>query len=118
MRWIALVTHVVLGTCTGLAAGATNAVLAWGALMLDAIRAETTGPTLASDEYARDLNEVKALGAQNSVVRTPEQGEIAVFWSDFAYTAMPPGHWHEIAATVLPWIGTAAWSSAPGSWPC
>lgn len=33
-------------------------------------------------------------------VRTAEQSQVAVFWSDFSYTAMPPGHWHEIAATI------------------
>lgn len=57
-------------------------------------------PALDSVEYAEALNEVKALGARNSLVRTPEQSLIAQFWSDFSYTAMPPGHWHEIAATI------------------
>ncbi len=57
-------------------------------------------PALDSEEYARDFNEVKRLGARNSPIRTEEQGLIAVFWSDFSYTAMPPGHWHEIAATI------------------
>jgi hypothetical protein len=57
-------------------------------------------PALDSPEYAQDLNEVKALGAKNSAIRTPEQSQIATFWSDFSYTAMPPGHWHEIAAAI------------------
>lgn len=57
-------------------------------------------PALDSAEYARDFNQVKVLGERNSPVRTPEQSLIAVFWSDFSYTAMPPGHWHEIAATI------------------
>lgn len=57
-------------------------------------------PALDSEEYARDFNEVKLLGARNSPIRTEEQSLIAVFWSDFSYTAMPPGHWHEIAATI------------------
>ncbi len=57
-------------------------------------------PPLDSEEYARDFNQVKELGALNSPIRTPEQSLIAVFWSDFSYTAMPPGHWHEIAATI------------------
>ena len=57
-------------------------------------------PALTSEEYARDFNEVKILGERNSPVRTDEQSLIAVFWSDFSYTAMPPGHWHEIAATI------------------
>ena len=57
-------------------------------------------PALGSSEYARDWQEVFQLGARNSTVRTEEQGLIARFWSDFSYTAMPPGHWHEIAATI------------------
>lgn len=57
-------------------------------------------PPLDSEAYARDFNEVKLLGEKNSPVRTEEQSLIAVYWSDFSYTAMPPGHWHEIAATI------------------
>lgn len=57
-------------------------------------------PALDSPEYAGALNEVKVLGVRNSAVRTAEQTEIAVFWSDFSYTAMPPGHFHEIAITI------------------
>ncbi len=57
-------------------------------------------PALDSADYAAAYNEVKALGAKSSAVRTAEQSQIAVFWSDFSYTAMPPGHWHEIAATI------------------
>ena len=57
-------------------------------------------PALESAEYARDWEEVRTLGAMDSTVRTAEQGVIAVFWSDFSYTAMPPGHWQEIAATI------------------
>lgn len=57
-------------------------------------------PALDSREYADALNEVKRLGGKNSPDRTAEQTEIASFWSDFSYTAMPPGHWHEIAATL------------------
>jgi len=38
------------------------------------------GPDLTSARYARDLNEVKALGALNSATRTAEQTDIARFW--------------------------------------
>jgi hypothetical protein len=62
-------------------------------------------PALTSEEYARDFNQVKILGERNSPVRTAEQSLIAVFWSDFSYTAMPPGHWHEIAATIAAQAG-------------
>lgn len=57
-------------------------------------------PALNSPEYARDLEEVRLLGAANSELRTADQSEIAVFWSDFSYTSMPPGHWHEIATDI------------------
>jgi hypothetical protein len=58
-------------------------------------------PALASAEYAAAFHEVKALGAAASADRTPEQSQIAVFWSDFSYTAMPPGHWHELTGDVV-----------------
>ena len=57
-------------------------------------------PALDSPEYAVALNDVKMLGGKTNTTRTAEQSQIAVFWSDFSYTAMPPGHWHEIAATI------------------
>jgi len=37
-------------------------------------------PRLTSDVYARDYNEIKALGARTSATRTAEQTEIAGFW--------------------------------------
>jgi hypothetical protein len=57
-------------------------------------------PALDSAEYAQAVNEIKAMGGLGSTLRTAEQGLIARYWSDFSYTAMPPGHWHEIAATI------------------
>lgn len=64
-------------------------------------------PALDSPEYASAFNEVKAIGGVGSALRTPYQSETAVFWSDFSYTAMPPGHWHEIAATISRDRGTS-----------
>ena len=57
-------------------------------------------PALNSARYAVDLNQVQQLGATNSTVRTPEQTQIARFWSDFSYTATPPGHWNGIASVI------------------
>ena len=57
-------------------------------------------PALTSCAYAKSLNEVKSLGALNSNTRTPDQTEIAKFWSDGAGTVTPPGHWNTIAQTV------------------
>jgi hypothetical protein len=37
-------------------------------------------PSLTSDVWTRDYNEIKALGAKNSTQRTPEQTAIARFW--------------------------------------
>ena len=39
-------------------------------------------PALASEVWARDLQEVRALGGKNSTVRTAAQTEIARFWED------------------------------------
>jgi hypothetical protein len=39
-------------------------------------------PALASRAYARDLNEVKALGSATSTTRTPDQTESAIWWDD------------------------------------
>ncbi len=69
-------------------------------------------PELDSPEYAQALNEVKALGSKTSTTRTAEESRIAVFWSDFSYTAMPPGHWHEIAAGIARARGTDLVSTA------
>lgn len=45
-------------------------------------------PALKSEQWARDYNEIKALGSSTSTVRTPEQTEIARFWA----TALPDVH--------------------------
>ena len=37
-------------------------------------------PPLTSARYAQDFNEVKAIGAKNSALRTPEQTAIATLW--------------------------------------
>jgi membrane-associated phospholipid phosphatase len=57
-------------------------------------------PALTSAEYAAAFDEVKALGAADSAVRTAEQTEIALFWVNGPGTATPAGHWNEVAQTV------------------
>ena len=52
-------------------------------------------PALASEAWARDFNEVKALGAKNSTRRSPEQTEIARFWE---YSL--PAIYHGVARSV------------------
>lgn len=43
-------------------------------------------PDLTSDEWATEYNEVMLYGRNNSQVRTPEQTEIARFWSSHPFT--------------------------------
>jgi hypothetical protein len=52
---------------------------------------------LTSSNWAAQYNQVKLIGATNSVTRTPEQREIALFWADGSGTETPPGHWNKIA---------------------
>ncbi len=39
-------------------------------------------PALSSQDWVDDYNQVKALGAVNSTVRTPQQTEIGLFWTE------------------------------------
>jgi membrane-associated phospholipid phosphatase len=57
-------------------------------------------PALGSRAYWTAYQEVKALGGARSLVRTPEQTQIAMFWKDGDGTATPPGHWNQIAQVV------------------
>lgn len=56
----------------------------------------TKGPReLSSAAWARDFNEVKALGSMNSTARTLEQTHIALFWQ----SNVPPT-WNEVARNL------------------
>ncbi len=57
-------------------------------------------PSLDSQQYAADYNEVKELGAAVGSTRTEEQTQIALFWADGAGTETPPGHWNSIAQSI------------------
>ena len=52
-------------------------------------------PSLTSDTWVRDYNEIKAIGSRNSTQRTPEQTEIAKFWE-----ATAPAVYWPIARSV------------------
>ena len=54
-------------------------------------------PALTNSDWASQYNYLKAIGATNSTVRTPQQREIALFWADGPRTETPPGHWNKIA---------------------
>src|SRR5439155_25144700 len=47
-------------------------------------------PALTSERWARDYNEIKAVGAKNSATRTPAQTEMARFWEATAPTIYFP----------------------------
>src|SRR5437870_1167394 len=57
-------------------------------------------PSLDSERYATDYEEVKELGALLGSTRTEEQTQIALFWADGAGTETPPGHWNSIAQII------------------
>ena len=57
-------------------------------------------PSLASEAWARDYNEIKAVGSKTSTQRTPEQTAIAKFW--------------EATAPAVYWPVARAVASAPG----
>jgi hypothetical protein len=52
-------------------------------------------PSLTSDTWVRDYNEIKAIGSRNSTQRTPEQTAIAKFWE-----ATAPAVYWPIARSV------------------
>ncbi len=58
-------------------------------------------PALDSQAYAEEWEQVRALGAVNSPVRTADQTQIARFWANGAGTATPPGHWNQIARQII-----------------
>ncbi len=64
-------------------------------------------PRLSKKRYARDYNEVKAIGEKNSLTRTAEQTSIARFW----YEGSPAG-WSRIARVVAESQGLDTWGTA------
>ncbi|MBV8230348.1 MAG: phosphatase PAP2 family protein [Planctomycetaceae bacterium] len=57
-------------------------------------------PALGSPDYNAAVSQVESLGGVDSTTRTPDQTQIALFWSDGAGTDTPPGHWNAIAEQV------------------
>jgi vanadium-dependent haloperoxidase-like protein len=64
-------------------------------------------PSLESQRYARDYNEVMAIGEKSSISRTPEQTQIARFW----YEGSPAG-WSRIGRVVGEVRGLDSWQRA------
>lgn len=64
-------------------------------------------PALGSEAYARDFEEVKAVGGKNSTVRTAEQLGVARFWEEFSDMG-----WNRIARVVASERGLGLQSTA------
>ncbi|MFP5245389.1 MAG: phosphoesterase PA-phosphatase, partial [Thermoanaerobaculia bacterium] len=83
----------------------------WGRVqpfVIDIRKHGVSGPqSLTSAEYARDLEYVRAIGAERSTTRTPEQSDIAKFW----YEDSPLG-WNRIANTVIRQRELDSWAAA------
>jgi hypothetical protein len=95
------------------AAGNVPAVLPqWAQMMPFTMRAPwqfrlPPPPSLTSEIYARDYNEVKRLGGKQSAVRTPAQAEIARFW----FEGSPQG-WNRVARVIVAQRGLDPWQHA------
>jgi hypothetical protein len=76
-------------------------------LIRDALRFGTDGPdALTSRRYARELNEVKSVGALNSATRTADQTDQARFWAE------GPQPWTRIARQLTIAYGLRSVDSA------
>jgi hypothetical protein len=69
-------------------------------------------PTLDSDRWSADYNEVKSLGAATGSTRTGDQTQIALFWADGPGTVTPPGHWNQIAQQIATALGNSLQENA------
>jgi hypothetical protein len=68
-------------------------------LMQSSSQFRTAGPqALSSAAWAADFNEVKALGAANSPIRTPEQTHIALWWQSPGGPAL---QWNAVARNLI-----------------
>ena len=81
--------------------GQTSLLPGWGSVMPFVLRHAAqfrpdAPPALDSERYARDYNEIVAIGAQASATRTAEQGQIAQFWR-----ASPTALWNPILRRAL-----------------
>ena len=84
----------------------------WGRVtpfaLRDSTQFEPAGPPdLTSSRYARDFNEVKAIGEQHSTTRTADQSAIARFWYEASGAS-----WSRIASVVAQSRGLDTWQTA------
>ncbi len=65
-------------------------------LVPDVEMLRTDGPNaLTSRAYAKDFNEIKAVGSLHSTTRTPDQTDAAIFWQDHLF-----GFWNRVFRTL------------------
>ncbi len=86
----------------------------------------SAGPNpLTSRAYAKDFNEIKAIGALHSTTRTPDETDAAIFWQDHAFAlwnrvfrSLAATHHLAIAdsARLLATTNLAAADAAIGCW--
>lgn len=83
----------------------------WGSVTafgVEVLNHQLSGPlALTSREYARDFKLLKAIGRQDSSVRTAEQTDVALFWFEFS-----PMGWNRIANTILRQEQADVWRTA------
>jgi hypothetical protein len=53
-------------------------------------------PSITSQHYADDFNEVKALGSVNSTTRTADQTQTARRWASVGFSTTAPGVWYNV----------------------
>ena len=62
--------------------------------------APSAPPSMTSQKYAADLNEVKEIGAANSLTRTPDQTKVAQLWANVNTPTNFLLVWNNVARTV------------------
>ena len=72
----------------------------WGVSSLASFRAPAF-PHPRSAEFARQYDMVRRLGRSDSVERTRDQREIALFWEDGPWGVTPPGHFAVVAMQLM-----------------
>jgi hypothetical protein len=83
------------------AASAQSLLPGWGEVTRWVLRNDAqffpdTPVAIDSEQYARDFNEIQAIGAVDSVVRTNEQTQIALFWR-----ASPTAIWNPVLRQAI-----------------
>jgi len=68
----------------------------WGIVSADQFR-PSGPPSLNSDQYLEDFNEVKAMGSLGSTLRTAEQSDFCRFWQ----TSTPTFLWNRVALDLI-----------------